>query len=152
MRRKEKQIQDQAVIEKILLDAPYCHIAMIDRRKAYLVTMNYAYKDGSIYLHGAREGRKANIWSNGADVTIQIVTSVELILNPGDPFPECAFYSIFAEGRIKRLRNDTQRREGLDILIDKYGGSKDYSADWDRVEVWRIDIVGEIIGKQNGHG
>ncbi|MDR2713121.1 MAG: pyridoxamine 5'-phosphate oxidase family protein [Clostridiales bacterium] len=151
MRRSEKQIRDQALIEKILLTAPYCQIAMVDRRKAYLVAMNYAYYDGSIYLHGAKEGRKAGIWSNGADVTLQIVTQVELNLKPGDPFPECAYYSLFAEGRIKRLRNDKQRREGLDILIDKYGGSKDYSADWHRVEVWRIDIIGEIIGKQSGH-
>jgi len=151
MRRKEKQIRDQALLEKILLSAPYCQIAMIDRRKAYLVAMNYAYNDGSIYLHGAKVGRKADIWANGADVSLQIVTQVGLILNPGDPFPECAFYSLYAEGRIKRLRNDKQRREGLDLLIDKYGGIKDYSDYWQKVEVWRIDIIGEIIGKQSGH-
>ena len=46
-------------IEKIIHKCPYCTVGIIDLKgEPYVVPMNFAYKDGTIYLHsGPKEAK-----------------------------------------------------------------------------------------------
>ncbi|NJD04112.1 MAG: hypothetical protein FIA99_16290 [Ruminiclostridium sp.] len=84
MRRKYKEITDKQLINDILSKAEIIRLAMIDNGNPYLVAMNYAYIDGCLYMHSAKEGRKIDILSKNNKVAFQTDTGVELVLNKVD--------------------------------------------------------------------
>lgn len=59
MRRKDKEIKDQALLESILVKATICRLAMSENNMPYVVPLNFAYADGHLYPHSAREGQKS---------------------------------------------------------------------------------------------
>lgn len=61
MRRKDKEILDNQLIERILNEAEVIRLAMINGNEPYLVAMNYVYADGSLYMHSAKEGYKIEV-------------------------------------------------------------------------------------------
>lgn len=79
MRRYDKAIKDQDLIENILKDAKICRIALIDEGMPYIVPMNYGYKDRRIYLHSAHEGRKIDILKKSNQVCFEIEYKTELL-------------------------------------------------------------------------
>lgn len=65
MTRRERQVTDEDHIRHILQSAKILHLGMVDGAEPYVVPMNYGYllEDGklTLYLHGARRGRKLDI-------------------------------------------------------------------------------------------
>ena len=63
--RREREITDLQEILGILDRAKIVHVGMIDGDMPYVVPMNYGYtmEDGklTIYLHGAKWGRKLDV-------------------------------------------------------------------------------------------
>ena len=52
-------ITDAAEIEAIIRKCPYCTVGITDPEgNPYVVPMNFAYRDGIIYLHSGPEGGK----------------------------------------------------------------------------------------------
>ena len=50
-------ITDAAEIEAIIRKCPYCTVGITDPEgNPYVVPMNFAYRDGIIYLHSGPEG------------------------------------------------------------------------------------------------
>ncbi|MFP4619294.1 MAG: pyridoxamine 5'-phosphate oxidase family protein [Spirochaetaceae bacterium] len=58
MRRNDKQITDQDILTHILKTNRICRIGLIDEERPYVISMNYRYKDNTIYLHSAPKGKK----------------------------------------------------------------------------------------------
>ncbi len=58
MRRKDKEITDPKIISEILDLSEICRLGMVDDGRAYIVPVNYAHKDGAIYIHSAMHGKK----------------------------------------------------------------------------------------------
>jgi len=61
MRRTDKEILDQELLEKILKEELVCRIALNDQGNPYLVPMIFGYQDHYLFLHSAKEGRKIDI-------------------------------------------------------------------------------------------
>ena len=62
MRRLDKEIKDSDVIQEILQNSEICRLGLVDGNEAYIVPVNYGYKDGVIYMHSAPNGRKMEIY------------------------------------------------------------------------------------------
>ena len=58
MRRSDREISEIHAIEKILAEASVCRLAMVDNGEPYILPLNYGYRDGTLYFHGAAHGRK----------------------------------------------------------------------------------------------
>jgi nitroimidazol reductase NimA-like FMN-containing flavoprotein (pyridoxamine 5'-phosphate oxidase superfamily) len=58
MRRLDKQITDQQLIDEIVLNSDICRLGLVDNGEAYIVPVNYAYDKGQIYIHSAHAGLK----------------------------------------------------------------------------------------------
>ena len=67
VRRDDKEIKDPEGIRDILKKGLVCHVAMVDDGKPYMVAMNYGFRDDTIYLHAAIEGRKIDILRKNPD-------------------------------------------------------------------------------------
>lgn len=55
-------ITDPAEIEAIIRKCPYCTVGITDSEgNPYVIPMNFAYRDGIIYLHSGPEGGKVTM-------------------------------------------------------------------------------------------
>ncbi len=63
LRRKDKEITNEAEVRAILREAQHVTIAMSLGDEPYLVTLSHGYDDGNdrIYFHCAMEGKKVEI-------------------------------------------------------------------------------------------
>ncbi len=82
MRRKDKEITDQSVIQEILLNNTICRLSLSDGEMPYVIPMNYGYKDGCFYFHSAHEGRKLNLLKKNNKVCIEVTDSIEIVTSP----------------------------------------------------------------------
>src|SRR4030042_5421966 len=79
MRRKEKEIAEREVLEKILHKAPVCHLAMSDQDQPYVVPLNFGYNDNALYFHCAQEGKKLDILRKNNRVCFEVDVDHELV-------------------------------------------------------------------------
>ncbi len=71
MRRKDKQITDRTMMDKILKEAEILHLALSDNGTPYALCMNFGYDGEAIYIHGALEGKKMDILKANPVVSFQ---------------------------------------------------------------------------------
>ena len=74
MRRAEKEVKDLEQLEEILRDCNTVRIGTQDAEGMFIVPVNYGYDltEGqlTLYLHSAREGRKAAAFRRGGAVEV----------------------------------------------------------------------------------
>ena len=59
---KNRSLGSQQEIDEIIKKCQVCHIAMADPDGIpYVIPMNFGYRNGIIYLHSSRHGKKIDI-------------------------------------------------------------------------------------------
>lgn len=147
--KEENQIPQKQALE-MLKNAPYGIMALEgDDRYPYAVPVNYVYADNKIYLHGAVEGHKVDAAKRNEKVSFCVVAQADIV-------PEaynCLYLSTIAFGKIRIAGDEQEKREALELMIDKYskgfeeGGRKYIKASWDEVQVFVIELE-HITGKK----
>ena len=147
MRRKDRQITEIESIRAILDKAKVLHLAMIDGARPYVVPMNYGYAlaDGrlTLYLHGAKEGRKLDVLQQNDRVAFVLETDVSLVSGGDLPCKYGAAYaSVMGEGRATILTDPVEKTDALTMLMKTQTGRNFYitEAMTDTVAVLRIDV------------
>jgi uncharacterized protein len=123
MRRREREIQDEKEIQDILEKGLVCRLGLCDGQQPYIVPMNYGYRDGCLYFHCARDGRKIDILKSNDRVCIEVDVDTRIV--PGDaPCRWTAKYrSVIGFGRARIIEDETQKRAGLDAIMAHHGAS-----------------------------
>lgn len=122
MRRADREVTDAGKIREILGKAQIVHIGMVDDGRPYVVPMHYGYQyeNGvlTLYMHGAKEGRKCDILAKNPQVFIEIETDVEDAGGGDIPCNYGAFYaSIMGDGKAAILTDTAEKVEALQILM-----------------------------------
>lgn len=133
---------DPELIRDILDKAEYLTLGLTDDEGPYSVPVNFGEKDGVIYIHSGKKGRKYEALVAGKTVAFSAVADLEA--KKGKTICEYGykFRSVFGEGSSRLLEGD-EAREGLDIIVEKYAGEtmpyseKAYAA----TAVFAIDVV-----------
>lgn len=153
MRRKDKEITDISLVEKILREAEIIRIAMVDGGMPYLVAMNYAYADGAIYMHSAKEGRKIDILKKNNKVAFQVDKDVELSLEKEACRCGTKYLSVFGTGDAFFISDYEGKKAALDAIMTRYIGRSGFSYPdevMDRTLVIKVEID-TITGKKSGY-
>jgi nitroimidazol reductase NimA-like FMN-containing flavoprotein (pyridoxamine 5'-phosphate oxidase superfamily) len=153
MRRKEKEVRDPAVIEEIINKADVCRIAVCDGDTPYIIPMNFGYRDGSVYLHSAREGRKVEVLKRNDRVCFEVDVDHELVTADHSCGFNRKYRSVIGFGRATLVTDDEEKRRGLDAIMEHYGETSghDYrEKPFSLALVIRIDIE-EMTCKVNGY-
>lgn len=147
--KEENQLPRKQALE-MLESAPYGVMALEgDNRYPYTVPVNYVYADNKIYFHGAVEGHKVDAAKRNEKVSFCVVTQADVV-------PEaynCLYLSAIAFGKIRVAEDEQEKREALELIIDKYskgfeeGGRKYIKASWNEVQVFVIELE-HITGKK----
>jgi len=153
LRRKEKEIKDKGEIEEVLRDAQIGRLGTSVDGQPYVVPLSFAYHDGKIIFHGAREGKKMEDIARNPRVCFEV--------DNGEAIPSddpCGFSfryrSVIANGTAKIIEDPKTSLEALRILVDKYSPGKGEKLTLERIERSKNMVVVEIavdemVGKKS---
>ncbi|MCX8131737.1 MAG: pyridoxamine 5'-phosphate oxidase family protein [Clostridia bacterium] len=153
LRRKDKEIKEKAEIEEILRQTDVCRIALCEGNQPYIVPMNFGYKDGVVYLHSAKEGKKIDIIRENGNVCFEVEAGAELVTNDKPCSWTYRYRSVIGFGKARVLEGYEEKVNGLNIIMNHYTGKSDFEFGQEAVNaivIIRIDIE-EITGKKSGY-
>ncbi len=154
MRRANKEIKDNTVIIELLKT---CHVGRLGTvgKDGYPMVkpLNYAYLDRAIYFHTAKEGEKIDDIARDSRVCFEVDLPIAMVTSKVSPCKaEYLFRSVIIKGRAHLVEDQTERRQGLKLLMEKYqpeGGYGDFPEEKLAITgVVRIDIE-EMTGKED---
>jgi len=138
-------ITELTEIEAIIRKCPYCTVGITDLEgNPYVVPMNFAYRDGIIYLHSGPEGSKVTIAEKHPRVCITFCEGHELVYMHRQV--ACSYSmksrSVICHGNVRFIEDMDEKREALDIIMRQYTSDEfKYSEPAVRnVKVWEVKI------------
>jgi len=151
MRRKEREITDRQLLDEILTKSNTCRLAINDGKYPYIVALNYGYSDNSLYIHCAKEGKKIDLLRANNKVSFQIEYGNEIIPHQESCKWTTKYRSIVGQGEIEIRNNFSDKKAGLDILMQQAGKKEnEYNAKAiDHILILKLNIT-HISGKQAG--
>jgi hypothetical protein len=119
--RKGVTADPQAVAD-VLGRAEVLWLALADGQGPYCVPVNFAFKDGVIYLHSGKKGRKAACLDSGAPLAFSAAVDVRMREGGDDACDQgYHFRSVMGTGS-PRLAEGEERMAGLDAITIKHLG------------------------------
>jgi nitroimidazol reductase NimA-like FMN-containing flavoprotein (pyridoxamine 5'-phosphate oxidase superfamily) len=130
-------------IEKVINSCDVCFIGMADDDGTpYVLPMNFGYRDKTVILHSAPDGRKVDILNKNPKVSIVFSTGSDLVYQHKQV--ACSYRvrstSVIISGVVEFVEDNESKREALNILMDNYSVDDfNYSDPAVRnVKVWRV--------------
>ncbi|MDR1357680.1 MAG: pyridoxamine 5'-phosphate oxidase family protein [Tannerellaceae bacterium] len=141
-------------IEAAIMACDTCFVGMTDTGgEPYVIPMNFAYLDGTVYLHSAQEGRKAGIIERNPNVCITFCSVDKIVCR--DPGVACSYsahaISVIGWGEVI-YEDDFDRKTGiLNLFMKRYTGRDfTYGAPAVRnVKVWKVALE-KVTCKETG--
>ena len=133
MRRVDKEVTDIKEIDNIIKSSKICRIAMNDDDGIYILPVNFGYNltenEFDIFFHGSKEGKKADILSDG-NVYVGFEMEGEHKLTEGKTACSYSFSysSIIGKGYVS-IVNDREDKKYLfnQIMIHQAGKSFEFT-------------------------
>ncbi|MCX6334532.1 MAG: pyridoxamine 5'-phosphate oxidase family protein [Bacteroidia bacterium] len=153
MRRQDKEITDNRIIQEILEKSAICRLGLVDKDEAYIVPTNYAYENGLIYIHSAPAGRKIDLIKRNNRITFEIEYSCEIIRSEIPCNWTTVYRSVMGKGTIFLENDPESKKRGLDLIMLKYGAAMELNYDeslLSRMIILKLRID-SITGKQSGN-
>jgi hypothetical protein len=114
--RKNNRQMTQAETESMLESGEYGFLAVMgDENYPYAVPLSYAYENGVIYFHSAKEGHKLDGMRGHSKVSFSLVGKTEVL--PGKFSTK--YESVIVFGQAVEIEGE-EKRIGLMALIRKY--------------------------------
>lgn len=141
--RRSKQLLSEAETIEILQSCTSGVLAVSgDDGYPYAVPLSFAYKDGKLFFHFAKEGHKIDGIARNDKVSFCVIKADNVIQKTFTTH----FRSAIVFGRTRILTEDREKKHALECLVEKY--SPDYVAEgqsemeraWNRVCVAELKI------------
>ena len=125
MRLTKREIQDKSILMEIIEACDVVRIGLTDSEGMFIVPVNYGYDlddcgDGlrlTLYIHGAREGRKAEAFSRNPSVAIEMDYMHEVITGDYTCSYSYAYRSIMGTGTVRELAEEQEKIHGLTRIM-----------------------------------
>lgn len=161
MRLKKREVKEREGLVQILEDCNVVRIGTIDEEGMFIVPVNYGYEikkaeNGEerlfLYLHSAKEGRKAEAFEKNPNVAIEMDCDHKIIKGDYACAYSFAFRSIMGNGTIRNLESSEEKLHGLELLMQHMEpkAKLNFTQEMiDRVNVYCIE-VNSFTGKRRG--
>ena len=124
--RRERKITDKSEILRILDTCKILHLGMVDGDEPYVVPMNYGYtmeEDKlTLYLHGARKGRKLDVISANPKVFFEMECDVQ----PFEGKSACQYGTCYAclmgKGKAELIEDVEEKKAALSTFMNTQTG------------------------------
>lgn len=138
-------ITDKKEIDAIIAKCDICFVGLADTDGTpYVLPMNFGYKDGTVYLHSAQEGRSIDIISRNPRVCITFSTDHALVFQ--HPQVACSYRmrstSVIGWGSVVYEEDFDKKREALDIIMKQYVEREFVYSDPAvcNVKIWKVEL------------
>jgi nitroimidazol reductase NimA-like FMN-containing flavoprotein (pyridoxamine 5'-phosphate oxidase superfamily) len=151
MRRKEKEITDEAEVVDLLSSETICRLAFAEGNVPYIVPVNYGYRDGALYIHSAPEGRKIAIIEKNDLVCFEVESGVHMVSADSACGFSMAYRSVIGYGKARVLHDSGMKRGALNIIMKQQTGSEGWSFSekpLEKVAVIKVEIQ-SMSGKKS---
>jgi len=153
MRRADKQITDPEVLNEILNQSHVCRLGLVDNGEAYIVPVNFAHSDGTIYIHSAPKGRKMEIIKKCKQLNFEMELDYSIIKSEISCGWTEKYRSVMGSGTIEIVTDPISKKAGLDLIMRKYGADMELNYDENilsRMIILKLTIE-SVTGKQSGY-
>lgn len=123
MRRIERQITDPKAVREMVAGCEVMRVAFNDPEEGdiYVVPVNYGFTEENgeytLYFHGAKAGRKADLGRKGGIVGFEMDRGYELVRDEKPCDHTCRYESIIGSGEITFLEDDEEKKVGLAAVM-----------------------------------
>lgn len=111
---------DEKQIKQFLEGAQTAFLGLVDQHMPYVIPLNYVYKDGSFYFHGANEGRKIDILTTNQNACITISENYGTMVDPIPALTDTAYISVVANGLVEFVTDLNEATAAMQAMLDKY--------------------------------
>ena len=144
-------ITDRAQIEDIIRKCPYCTVGITDGEgNPYVIPMNFAWENDTIYLHSGPEGSKVEMVARHPQLCITFCEGHELVYMHKQI--ACSYSmksrSVICKGKVRFIEDMDEKRRILDLLMKQYTDNACSYAE-PAVKIWEVK-VDEISCKSFG--
>lgn len=158
MRLKKREIKDPDILRDIIESCDIVRLGLRDRDGMFIVPVNYGYDietDGTalkltLYIHGAREGRKAEAFAADPSVAIEMDCMDGIITGNYTCSYSCAYRSIMGNGTLRELTGEQEKIHALTRIMEHMapGARIEFRPEMlERTGVYRIDVK-NFTGKE----
>lgn len=158
MRLRKRQVSDPDQLLEILESCRVVRLGMTDEEGMFIVPVNYGYdtfSDGGrlrlvLYIHGAREGRKAAVFAGNPSVAIEMDDMRGILDGDYTCSYSCAYRSIMGNGTLRELTDGRKKIHALTRIMEHMapGSRIDFRPEMlERTGVYRIDVT-SFTGKE----
>ena len=147
MRRSDREIRDENVINNFIQNESIIRIAFYDEGDIYIVPVNYGYclEEGKhiFYFHGARAGRKYELSLNTPSVGFEIDGDFKILEAESACDYSAKFQSVIGTGRLSIVEDIAAKIKGLNVLMGQLTGQPTWEYDSkmiDGVAVFRLEV------------
>lgn len=152
VRRADNEIRDRAAIEDIIARAPVCRLALADNGEPYVVPMNFGYRNGVLYFHGAPNGRKIDIIGQNPRVSFEMEVDLAVAESDVPCNWSMRYRSVIGFGIASIIEDPVEKREAIGVIVEHY--THRFLAVPDekvrRAAVIKV-IIDRMTGKQSGY-
>ncbi len=141
--RRKKQLLSEAETIEILRSCTAGVLAVTgDNDYPYAVPLSYAYKDGKLFFHFAKEGHKIDGIEKNNKVSFCVIKTDDVMQKTFTTH----FRSVIVFGRARILTEDSEKKHALECLVEKYSpdyiteGQTEIERDWKRVNAAELEI------------
>jgi hypothetical protein len=146
MRRAEREITDNAMIESFLAQEHILRVAFYDDGDIYIVPVNYGYTNIGhkyvFYFHGAKAGRKYELSLSNPTVGFEIDGNYQWIGGETACEYSAAYQSVVGTGTIRVVDDKEEKIKGLNAIMKQATNTPEWvysEAMLESVAVFRVD-------------
>ena len=124
MRRKDREVTDNAKIAKIVSSCGCCRLGLVDDFGAYIVPLNFAFlqKDGEriFYFHSAKEGKKIALIQKQSKATFELDSKHQLLVGKSSCKYGYGFQCVMGRGDVSLVDDIAEKKRALNLLMKHY--------------------------------
>ncbi|MDR1249630.1 MAG: pyridoxamine 5'-phosphate oxidase family protein [Treponema sp.] len=128
MRRNDREITDIEEKLEIIRRCKALRLGLSEQNQPYVVPLNFGfdYKDGilTLYMHGAKEGKKMDILNRNKQVCFEMDGAHALIAGKTPTEHSFAYESVIGFGTAEILEKDDDKTYGLNLLMQHQTGEE----------------------------
>lgn len=117
-----KDIKELHKLEEIISKCKICRVGMVDGDVPYVLAMNFGYKDQTVWLHCAKEGKKIDILKRNNKVCLEFDTDHKLFAR--HEHVACswrfAYRSVLVHGNAILIDNYDDKIKALNVFMKNY--------------------------------
>ncbi|HBV87790.1 pyridoxamine 5'-phosphate oxidase family protein [Desulfosporosinus sp.] len=151
MRRSDKEITDQNLLDEIMMKAQVCRLAVSYKDMPYIIPMNFGYKEGVLYFHSAHEGLKLLILRENTQACFEVDIDTQLVPHEQGCNWTMRYQSVVGFGEVEFIEDLVGKREGMKIIMQHYANDIMLPSDASLAAVTLFKLkVNTMTGKQSG--